>query len=100
MLCRQFRALILLAILLLCRNGSSAYSVLTHEQVVDMLWGDVIEPLLKTQYPGLTQEQLKEAHAYAYGGAAVDRFRAFLDQARANSLQLPNVDFDTGQETK
>ena len=30
----------------------------------------------------------------------VDRYRAFLEQARANSLQLPNVDFDTGQETK
>jgi hypothetical protein len=30
----------------------------------------------------------------------VDRYRAFLVQARANSLQLPNVDFDTGQETK
>src|SRR5205809_3591629 len=69
MLCRQFRALILLAILLLCCNGSSAYSVLTHEQVVDMVWGDVIEPMLRTRYPGLTEEQLKEAHAYAYGGA-------------------------------
>jgi len=71
MLCRQFRALTLLAILLLCCNGSSAYSVLTHEQVVDMVWGDVIEPLLKTRYPGLTDEQLKEAHAYAYGGAVI-----------------------------
>ena len=71
MLCRQFRALTLLAILLLCCNGSSAYSVLTHEQVVDMVWGDVIEPLLKTRYPGLTEEQLKEAHAYAYGGAVI-----------------------------
>jgi hypothetical protein len=71
MLCRQFRALTLLAILLLCCKGLLAYSVLTHEQVVDMLWGDVIEPLLKTRYPGLTDEQLKEAHAYAYGGAVI-----------------------------
>jgi len=36
-----------------------------------MVWGDVIEPLLKTRYPGLTEEQLKEAHAYAYGGAVI-----------------------------
>ena len=71
MLCRQFRAFTLLAILLLCCNGSSAYSVLTHEQVVDMVWGDVIEPLLKSKYPGLSDEQLKEAHAYAYGGAVI-----------------------------
>jgi zinc dependent phospholipase C len=68
---RQIRALTLLAVLLLCSGGSSAYSVLTHEQVVDMLWGDVIEPLLKTRYPGQTEEQLKEAHAYAYGGAVI-----------------------------
>ena len=68
---RQIRALTLLAVLLLCSGGSSAYSVLTHEQVVDMLWGDVIEPLLKTRYTGQTEEQLKEAHAYAYGGAVI-----------------------------
>src|SRR4029077_16315527 len=68
---RQIRALTLLAVLLVCSGGSSAYLVLTHEQVVDMLWGDVIEPLLKTRYPGLTEEQLKEAHAYAYGGAVI-----------------------------
>src|SRR6266850_2883362 len=67
----RLRALTLLAILLLSGRDSSAYSVLTHEQVVDMLWGDVIEPLLKTRYPGLTEEQLKEAHAYAYGGAVI-----------------------------
>src|SRR5438874_10310632 len=71
MLCRQFRALTLLAILPLSCGGSSAYSVLTHEQVVDLVWGDVIEPLLKSKYPGLTEEQLKEAHAYAYGGAVI-----------------------------
>ena len=67
----RLRALTLLAILLLSGRDSSAYSVLTHEQVVDTLWGDVIEPLLKSRYPGLTEEQLKEAHAYAYGGAVI-----------------------------
>ena len=68
---RRFHALTLLSVLLLGCGGSWAYSVLTHEQVVDLLWGDVIEPLLKTRYPGLTEEQLKEAHAYAYGGAVI-----------------------------
>jgi hypothetical protein len=68
---RRFHALISLSLLLLACGVSSAYSVLTHEQVVDLLWGDVIEPLLKTRYPGQTEEQLKEAHAYAYGGAVI-----------------------------
>jgi hypothetical protein len=68
---RRFHVLTLLSILLLGCGGSWAYSVLTHEQVVDLVWGDVIERLLQTRYPGLTEEQLKEAHAYAYGGAVI-----------------------------
>src|SRR5439155_19360730 len=32
---------------------------------------DVIERLLQTRYPGLAEEPLKEAHAYAYGGAVI-----------------------------
>ena len=61
----------LLLVVLMCGSGSSAYSVLTHEEIVDLLWTDDIQPLLVMQFPGLTKDQLKEAHAYAYGGAVV-----------------------------
>jgi len=47
------------------------YSVLTHEEIVDLLWLDEIRPLLLKKYPGLTEEQIKQAHAYAYGGAVI-----------------------------
>ena len=50
---------------------SSGYSVLTHEQIVDLLWADQIRPLLLKKYPGATEEQLREAHAYAYGGSLI-----------------------------
>lgn len=50
---------------------SSAYSVLTHEQIVDLLWADQIKPLLLKKYPNATEEQLREAHAYAYGGCLI-----------------------------
>jgi hypothetical protein len=56
---------------LLCSSASSAYSVLTHEEIVDLLWTDEIRPLLLQRFPGLTEDQLKEAHAYAYGGAVI-----------------------------
>jgi len=49
----------------------SAYSVLTHEEIVDLLWLDEIRPLLLKKYPALTEEQIKQAHAYAYGGAVI-----------------------------
>src|ERR1700680_4165359 len=56
---------------LMCSGGSSAYSVLTHEEIVDLLWSDEIRPLLLKRYPGLSEDQIKEAHAYAYGGAVI-----------------------------
>jgi hypothetical protein len=58
-------------IVLMCSGGSSAYSVLTHEEIVDLLWTDEIRPLLLKRYPGLSEDQIKEAHAYAYGGAVI-----------------------------
>jgi hypothetical protein len=48
---------------------SRSYSVLTHEAIIDASWEHSIQPLLRSRYPGVTDLQLKEAHAYAYGGA-------------------------------
>src|SRR5580693_3756713 len=58
-------------VLLLSATGSSAYSVLTHEEIVDLLWTDQISTLLLKRFPGLSEEQLKLAHSYAYGGAVI-----------------------------
>ena len=66
-----FRVVAFLLVLLLCSSNSLAYSVLTHEQVVDLLWADDLAPLLLKRFPGLTEEQLKVAHGYAYGGAVI-----------------------------
>lgn len=48
-----------------------AYSLLTHEEIVDILWQDHIRVLLLKRYPAATTAQLREAHAYAYGGCLV-----------------------------
>jgi Zinc dependent phospholipase C len=47
----------------------SGYSVLTHEQVVDLMWEDRLQPLLLKRFPGASEEDLRKAHAYAYGGS-------------------------------
>jgi Zinc dependent phospholipase C len=65
------RAATLFLVVLMCSGSSAAYSVLTHEEIVDLLWTDEIRPLLLQRYPGLSEDQLKEAHAYAYGGAVI-----------------------------
>jgi zinc dependent phospholipase C len=64
------RVVALLFVLLMCRDAFG-YSVLTHEEIVDLLWTDAIRPLLLKRFPELTQEQITEAHAYAYGGAVI-----------------------------
>jgi hypothetical protein len=50
---------------------SRSYSVLTHEQIIDLAWRDQIRPLLLKRFPQATDDQLKQAHAYAYGGSMV-----------------------------
>jgi len=60
-----------LLIMLMGSTTSPAYSVLTHEEIVDLLWSSEIRPLLLQRYPGLSEDQIKEAHAYAYGGAVI-----------------------------
>ena len=64
-------ALIFLCILGCMAQRSSAYSVLTHEEVVDLAWNNSIRTLLLQRYPGTTEAQLRRAHAYAYGGCAI-----------------------------
>ncbi len=65
------RTIIAVALLVGLPAGCRAYSVLTHEQVVDLLWKDDIEPLLKKRFPDASAEDLRKAHAFAYGGSLV-----------------------------
>jgi zinc dependent phospholipase C len=59
----------------LCSLGSIrslyGYSVLTHEAIIDAEWDKQIVPLLLQRFPNATSEQLREAHAYAYGGSVI-----------------------------
>lgn len=49
----------------------NGYSILTHEEIVDLLWADQIKPLLMQKYPSATDEELRKAHAFAYGGCLI-----------------------------
>ncbi len=65
------KVLLDLALVLFLARASGAYSVLTHEQIVDLLWDHQIRPMLKARFPDLSEQDVKQAHAYAYGGALV-----------------------------
>jgi hypothetical protein len=63
-------------VLILCISAvvpasSQAYSVLTHEAIIDSAWEVAIKPLLIARFPASTEDELKDAYSYAYGGAIV-----------------------------
>ncbi len=65
------RAIAFLVVVLLCSKTLHAYSVLTHEEIVDLAWKSEIRSLLLNRFPDLNEDQIKEAHAYAYGGSVI-----------------------------
>ncbi len=42
-----------------------------HEAIIDAAWKQEIRPLLKKRFPEATEEELKKAHGFAYGGAII-----------------------------
>ncbi|MFL5810285.1 MAG: zinc dependent phospholipase C family protein [Flavisolibacter sp.] len=64
----MIRLLFAFFLLALSSIPCNAYSVLTHEALIDVAWDSYLVPLLKQRYH-LNDSLLKEAHAYAYGGA-------------------------------
>jgi hypothetical protein len=60
-----------LVFILLLPTQSKAYSVLTHEALIDASWKKHILPLLQSKYPAASAEDMKKAHAYAYGGCLI-----------------------------
>lgn len=48
-----------------------AYSVLTHEAIVDAVWLTAMQPALKSKFPAATAADFLKAHSYAYGGCLI-----------------------------
>ena len=63
--------LAILACVILWPLSAAAYSVLSHEAIIDSAWDTHVKPLLLKRFPDATEEELREAHGYAYGGAIV-----------------------------
>jgi hypothetical protein len=70
-LCKTIRLLPLACLLCTLPGALRAYSVLTHEQLIDLTWKDLLVPLIEKRFPQTAAADLNEAHAYAYGGCAI-----------------------------
>lgn len=63
--------LVVVACIVLWPVRAAAYSVLSHEAIIDSAWDTNIKPLLLKRFPDATADELREAHGYAYGGAII-----------------------------
>ena len=67
-LLRPCATVLIAALLLLSVPLAPAYSVLTHEQIIYLVWKTHLKRILQARYPNATEDDLRQAHAYAYGG--------------------------------
>jgi zinc dependent phospholipase C len=65
----RLRIIVLFIGVLLSAPRLYAYSVLTHESIIDRVWDESLVKLLRKKFPNATAEDLQKAHAYAYGGS-------------------------------
>lgn len=49
----------------------AAYSVLSHEAIIDSAWDTSIKLVLLKHFPNATPDELRQAHGYTYGGAII-----------------------------
>lgn len=68
---RAFGWFVLAFAFLLGTRAAHSYSLLSHEEVVDMAWPGYVVPLIRKRYPAVTQDELTQCHAYAYGGSVI-----------------------------
>jgi hypothetical protein len=62
---------LVLALCLALPSETEGYAVLAHEAIIDTVWATSLRPLLLKRFPEATGEEIKTAHAYAYGGAII-----------------------------
>src|ERR1035438_4335803 len=58
-------------LLLLSVSTAPAYAFLTHEAIIDSTWDSAIKPLLLKRFPTATEDELTQAHGFAYGGCII-----------------------------
>lgn len=65
------RTVLTMSVIFVVASSASAYSVLTHQAIIDSNWDQSIKPLLLRRFPSASEEQLRVARAHAYGGAII-----------------------------
>jgi hypothetical protein len=69
---REGLALLSIVTLLLVNPEKvEAYSVMSHQAIIDVVWEPSIKPAIRKRFPNATEEEIDRGQAYAYGGAII-----------------------------
>jgi hypothetical protein len=60
-----------LALLLVNPEKTEAYSVTSHQAIIDVVWEPSIKPAIRKRFPNASEEEIDRGQAYAYGGAII-----------------------------
>ena len=70
--CVQCAIVVTTVVVSVCMPTPAAgYSVLAHEANIDALWDGTIKAMLLARFPATTDEELRDARGYAYGGSVI-----------------------------
>jgi hypothetical protein len=73
-LCKVKAALALVCALTLifaCPDTTEAYSVMSHQAIIDVVWESSMKPAIRKRFPNASEDDINRGQAYAYGGAII-----------------------------
>ena len=67
----QIAAVLLAVCWLTMPEKGQAYSVMSHQAIIDSAWETDIKPAIRARFPNATEDEINRGQAYAYGGAII-----------------------------
>src|SRR6266480_4916352 len=61
----------IVALLLVNPEKTEAYSVMSHQAIIDVVWESSVKPAIRKRFPNATEDEIDRGQAYAYGGAII-----------------------------
>src|SRR6266851_1987485 len=52
-------------------DRAEAYSVMSHQAIIDVVWESSMKPAIRKRFPNATEDEVNRGQAYAYGGAII-----------------------------
>jgi hypothetical protein len=61
----------MLTMFLAVPEGTEAYSVMSHQAIIDVVWESSMKPAIRKRFPNASEDEINRGQAYAYGGAII-----------------------------